>query len=95
MPHFDLSSPRVEERNGVRCLSTNTDCLFNKVNEIELFLNVNDIDIASFTETMPKNCNNVDLRNVQINLKVMHVYPILLAEEYAYILRMNMKFLKD
>ena len=69
MPHFDLSSPRVEERNGVRCLSTNTDCLFNKVNEIELFLNVNDIDIASFTETMPKNCNNVDLRNVQINLK--------------------------
>ena len=53
----------------MKCLSTNTDCIFNKINEIEPFLTYNNIDIAAFTETMPKNCSNIDLRNVQLNIK--------------------------
>ena len=53
----------------MKCLSTNTDCILNKINEIEPFLFSHKIDIAAFTETMPKNCLNNDLRNVQLNIK--------------------------
>ena len=53
----------------MKCLSTNTDSIFNKIDEIEPFLILNNIDIAAFTETMPKNCSNNDLRNVQLNIK--------------------------
>ena len=34
---------------------TNTDCLTNKLDELELFLQTEDIDIAAICETMPKN----------------------------------------
>ena len=44
------------------------DCIVNKVNEIEPFLNLNKIDIAAFTETNPKNCSNEYLC-VNTNLK--------------------------
>ena len=53
----------------MKCLSTNTDSIFNKIDEIEPFLILNNIDVAAFTETMPKNCSNNDLRNVQLNIK--------------------------
>ena len=68
MLNFDLSPPRVEKRYRVKCLSTNTDCLPNKINEIEPFLKCNDIDIAAFTEILPKNCADKDFSNNAIHL---------------------------
>ena len=52
---------------GLSCLYTNTDCLFNKTNELEPFLNINNIDIAAITETLPKNCTSNDFKNIHIN----------------------------
>lgn len=69
MPHFDLSFHRTEKRCGVRCISTNTDSLPNKLNEIENFLHYNKIDIAAFVETVPKNCSSSEVKNLKFELE--------------------------
>ena len=62
MPHFDSSVLSVEKPTGVRCLSTNTDCLPNKIDEIEHFLKDEKIDIAILAETIPKNCTLPEIK---------------------------------
>ena len=52
----------------MKCLYTNTDCLPNKLNEIEPFLVNNDIKIAAFVETIPKNCVFEEHKNLTFNL---------------------------
>ena len=69
MPHFDLSSiPSDEKRSGVRCLSTNTDCLPNKIDEIEHFLKTENIDIAAINETIPKNITINELKKLKFEI---------------------------
>ena len=68
MPHFDSSVLSVEKPTGVRCLSTNTDCLPNKIDEIEHFLKDEKIDIAILAETIPKNCTLPEIKNLNFNL---------------------------
>ena len=68
MLHSDLSIHRAEKRCGVKCLSTNTDSLHNKINEIEPFLNIHDIEIAAFVETLPKNSTTEEYKNITLNI---------------------------
>ena len=68
MPHFDLSPPRAGKQSGVRCLSTNSDTLHNKLNEVEPFLNLHQIDIAGFVETVPKNCTTEEFKQLIFNI---------------------------
>ena len=51
--HFDLAS--AEKRTGISCLSTNTDTLTNKMEELEVFVHEHKIDIVAISETLPKN----------------------------------------
>ena len=44
------------------------DCLSNKLDEISLFLDKNNIDVAFITETNPKNNRNTDENNRNQNL---------------------------
>ena len=67
MLHSDLFIHRAEKRCGLRCISTNTDCLHNKINEIEVFLGVNNIDVAVFVETLPKNISTKN-QSVEFNI---------------------------
>ena len=69
MPHFDSCVHRPEKlTGGVRCLTTNLDCLPNKLDELENFLKFNNIDIAALVETIPKKCPNEQLRNLKFNI---------------------------
>ena len=45
-----------------------TDCLPNKINEIENSLKNENIDIAVLVETIPKNCNSPELKNLKFNI---------------------------
>ena len=76
MPHFESSVHRVEKLTGVRCLSTNTDCLPNKINEIENSLKNDNIDIAVLVETIPKNCNSPELKNLKFNISGYTCLPV-------------------
>ena len=42
------------KRSGIRCLYTNTDCLQNKLELLELFVHDNNIDVIAITETLVK-----------------------------------------
>ena len=48
------------EEHDIKCLYTNTDCLRNKLEEIEVFCNENKIDIVAITETQLKNRDSDD-----------------------------------
>ena len=39
----------------MKCIYSNVDSIVNKLTEIEIFLKANDIDVAAFTEIIPKN----------------------------------------
>ena len=39
----------------MKCIYSNVDSIVNKLTEIEIFLKANDIDVAAFTEMIPKN----------------------------------------
>ena len=57
--HFDhMSIPRFEKQNGVNCLYTNTDVLHNKLEELQTYIDKNDIDLIAITETLPKNADD-------------------------------------
>ena len=68
MLHSDLSVPRAESHKGVKCLSTNTDCLPNKLIELENFLNFESIDIACIVETIPKKCPSEEIRKLKFDI---------------------------
>ena len=68
MPHFDLFIPRDEKQPGVRCLTTNTDCLPNKIDEIEHTLKTEHIDIAAINETIPKNITTKELKKLKFEI---------------------------
>ena len=68
MPHFDSSVLREEKHSGVRCLSTNTDCLPNKLDELENFLNFENIDIAAIVETIPKKCKTKEIKKLKFDI---------------------------
>ena len=53
---------------NVKCIYSNVDCILNKIDEIELYLKTNNIDIAAFTETMPKNTNQ-EMKQIIKNTK--------------------------
>ena len=56
--HSDhLSIPRFEKQNGVNCLYTNTDILHNKLEELETYIDKNNIDLIAITETLPKHAD--------------------------------------
>ena len=71
MPHFDFSFHRVDEAkgHGVKCISSNLDGLPNKLNEIQLFLHHENIDIAAFVETKPKNCSSKEIQNLKFEIE--------------------------
>lgn len=55
--HFDFIH-RTEKQTGIKCLYTNTDCLKNKLEEIETFCHEENIDIVAVTETLSKKAEN-------------------------------------
>ena len=50
----ELSNAKKVNKNKLKCMYTNTDCLTNKLDELELFLQSEHVDIAAICETMPK-----------------------------------------
>ena len=68
LPHVTQSTPvphadsRCDAEN-LKCMYTNTDCLTNKLDELELFLQTEKIDVAAITETLPKNKPNDERLN--------------------------------
>ena len=54
MKHFDSASAG-KSTTGIKCISTNTDTLTNKMEELETFIHENNIDIVAVSETLPKN----------------------------------------
>lgn len=51
-------------QNGdLKCIYANVDCLTNKTEEISIFLDKNNIDVAFLTESNPKNNSNTDENN--------------------------------
>ena len=65
--HFGFEH-KVEKHSGFRCLYTNTDCLHNKIDEIEIFSRANKIDLIAITETLPKN-DAPDKANIKFSLE--------------------------
>ena len=73
MPNTDckyvenLSSKAKEQ---IKCIYSNVDCLTNKIDELSLYLNKHQIDVAFITETNPKNNTNTgdDNRNKNLNI---------------------------
>ena len=51
--HVDYDELKVT--NDFTCIYTNVDCLTNKIEELEIFLNQHNIDIAAIAETKSKN----------------------------------------
>ena len=54
-PLTETLRPKTCNTDGIKCMYTNTDCLTNKLDELELFFQTEGIDIAAITETLPKN----------------------------------------
>ena len=65
--HFGFEH-KVEKHLGFRCLYTNTDCLHNKLDEIEIFSRENKIDLIAITETLPKH-DAPDKTNIKFSLE--------------------------
>ena len=59
VPHADSKC----DAENLKCMYTNTDCLTNKLDELELFLQTEKIDVAAITETLPKNKPNDEKLN--------------------------------
>ena len=59
--------PNINEHNNFKCIYTNVDCLTNKIEEIELFLNKYNIDIAAIAGTKPK--NSTEIKKLNLNIK--------------------------
>ena len=59
MLHDDLIQ-EVEKQKGLNCIYTNTDCLHNKLEELETFVHDNNIYIIAINEFLPKNTVNED-----------------------------------
>ena len=55
----------------IKCIYSNVDCLTNKIDEISLYLNKHQIDVAFITETNPKNNSNTDDENRNKNLNII------------------------
>ena len=63
--HVDCEELKVT--NDFTCIYTNVDCLTNKIEELEIFLNQHNIDIAAIAETKPK--NSTEDKKLNLNIK--------------------------
>ena len=48
----------VDSSKGLKCLYTNTDVLNNKMDELQMCIQTENIDIVAITETLSKNSND-------------------------------------
>ena len=52
-----INNLEVDSSKGLKCLYTNTDVLHNKMDELQMYINSENIDIVSITETLSKTSN--------------------------------------
>ena len=45
----------IDHVEGLKCMYTNSDCLTNKMPELERLVSLNSVDVIAVSETLPKN----------------------------------------